>query len=141
MKFKVGDKVYKPKGYKFPGIVVAVFQTTSGETRIVAELMTMVCCTYLVRVSQNLIMMKKMINMKNTPLQNVIDRVEKLAREAKENTEEKRKLNIVISYLWDELQNERYVMSEIYEKSKKEDNEVTGKMWIEKNFIDYQKFL
>jgi hypothetical protein len=85
--------------------------------------------------------MKKMINMKNTPLQNVIDRVEKLAREAKENTEEKRKLNIVISYLWDELQNERYVMSEIYEKSKKEDNEVTGKMWIEKNFIDYQKFL
>jgi len=79
--------------------------------------------------------------MDKTPLQNVIDRVEKLAKEAKENTEEKRKLNIVISYLWDELQNERYVMSEIYEKSKKEDNEVTGKMWIEKNFIDYQKFL
>ena len=79
--------------------------------------------------------------MDKTPLQNVIDRVEKLAREAKENTEEKRKLNIVISYLWDELQNERYVMSEIYEKSKKEDNEVTGKMWVEKNFIDYQKFL
>jgi len=86
-------------------------------------------------------MMKKMINMEKTPIQNVIDRVEKLVREAKQNTEEKRKLNIVISYLWDELQNERYVMSEIYEKSKKEDNEVTGKMWIEKNFIDYQKFL
>jgi hypothetical protein len=86
-------------------------------------------------------MMKKMINMEKTPIQNVIDRVEKLARAAKENTEEKRKLNIVISYLWDELQNERYVMSEIYEKSKKEDNEVTGKMWIEKKFIDYQKFL
>jgi hypothetical protein len=85
--------------------------------------------------------MKKMINMEKTPIQNVIDRVEKLVREAKQNTEEKRKLNIVISYLWDELQNERYVMSEIYEKSKKEDNEVTGKMWIEKNFIDYQKFL
>ena len=82
-----------------------------------------------------------MINMEKTPIQNVIDRVEKLARAAKENTEEKRKLNIVISYLWDELQNERYVMSEIYEKSKKEDNEVTGKMWIEKKFIDYQKFL
>jgi hypothetical protein len=79
--------------------------------------------------------------MEKTPIQNVIDRVEKLVREAKQNTEEKRKLNIVISYLWDELQNERYVMSEIYEKSKKEDNEVTGKMWIEKNFIDYQKFL
>ena len=79
--------------------------------------------------------------MEKTPIQNVIDRVEKLVREAKQNTEEKRKLNIVISYLWDELQNERYVMSEIYEKSKKEDNEVTGKMWIEKNFIDYQKLL
>jgi hypothetical protein len=38
MKFKIGDEVYKPKGYKFPGIVVSVFQTTSGETRIVAEL-------------------------------------------------------------------------------------------------------
>jgi hypothetical protein len=38
MKFKVGDKVYKPKGYKFPGIVVAVFQTTSGDIRVVAEL-------------------------------------------------------------------------------------------------------
>ena len=37
-KFKVGDKVYKPKGYKFPGIVVAVFTTTNGETRIVAEM-------------------------------------------------------------------------------------------------------
>jgi len=32
-------------------------------------------------------------------------------------------------------------MSEIYEKSKKEDNEVIGKIWIDKNFIDYQKFL
>jgi len=38
MKFKIGDKVYKPKGYKFPGVVVSVFQTTAGETRIVAEL-------------------------------------------------------------------------------------------------------
>jgi hypothetical protein len=37
-KFKIGDKVYKPKGYKFPGIVVAIFQTTSGEKRVVAEL-------------------------------------------------------------------------------------------------------
>ena len=79
--------------------------------------------------------------MDKTPLQNVIDRVEKLAKEAKENTEEKRKLNIVISYLWDELDNERKTMVDVFEKSKKEDNEVTGKMWIEKNFIDYQKFL
>ena len=37
-KFKSGDLVYKPKGYKFPGTVVSVFKTTSGETRIVAEM-------------------------------------------------------------------------------------------------------
>jgi hypothetical protein len=37
-KFKIGDQVYKPKGYKFPSIVVSVFQTTAGETRIVAEM-------------------------------------------------------------------------------------------------------
>ena len=37
-KFKIGDMVYKPKGYKFPGIVVSNFITTSGEKRIVAEL-------------------------------------------------------------------------------------------------------
>ena len=85
--------------------------------------------------------MNSKLTQNKTPLQNVIDKVEKLTREAKHNTEEKRKLNIVISYLWDELQNERHIMSEIYEKSKKEDNKVTGKMWIDKNFIDYQKFL
>lgn len=37
-KFKVGDKVKKPKGYSFDGIIVSIFQTTGGETRIVAEL-------------------------------------------------------------------------------------------------------
>ena len=37
-KFRIGDLVYKPKGYKFPGIVVSVFKNTTGETRIVAEL-------------------------------------------------------------------------------------------------------
>lgn len=37
-KLKIGDEVYKPKGYKFPGIVVSVFKTTAGETRIVAEM-------------------------------------------------------------------------------------------------------
>lgn len=37
-KFKVGDKVMKPKGYSFNGTVVSVFNTTSGETRVVAEL-------------------------------------------------------------------------------------------------------
>lgn len=38
MKFKVGDLIYKPKGYSFPGIVVSIFENTKGETRIVAEL-------------------------------------------------------------------------------------------------------
>ena len=38
--------------------------------------------------------------MKNTPLQNVIDRVEKLAREAKHETEEKRKLKIAKSIIY-----------------------------------------
>ncbi len=37
-KFKIGDLVYKPQGYQFPGIVVSVFKTTAGATRIVAEL-------------------------------------------------------------------------------------------------------
>lgn len=37
-KFEIGDRVYKPKGYKFPGIVVSNFTTTSGEIRVVAEL-------------------------------------------------------------------------------------------------------
>lgn len=38
MKFKIGDKAYKPKGYKFPCTIVAVFTTTLGEIRIVAEM-------------------------------------------------------------------------------------------------------
>jgi len=79
--------------------------------------------------------------MQNTPIQNVIDKVEKLTREAKHNTEEKRKLNIVISYLWDELDNERKTMSEIFVNSKKEHIDVTGKDWVNKHFIDYKKFL
>ena len=37
-KFKVGDKAYKPKGYKFPCTVVSVFETTNGETRVVGEM-------------------------------------------------------------------------------------------------------
>jgi predicted nuclease with TOPRIM domain len=79
--------------------------------------------------------------MENTPVQNVIDRVEKLIKENKLTNEEKRKLNIVISYLWDELDNERKTMSEIFDKSKKEHIDVTGKMWVNKHFIDYKKFL
>ncbi|MDR1018980.1 MAG: hypothetical protein LBM02_09810 [Lachnospiraceae bacterium] len=37
-KFKVGDKVSKPKGYSFDGTVVSVFQNGKGETRLVVEL-------------------------------------------------------------------------------------------------------
>jgi hypothetical protein len=37
-KFKVGDKIYKPKGYSFPGEVRSIFTTSKGEIRIVAEL-------------------------------------------------------------------------------------------------------
>ncbi len=37
-KFKIGDKVYKPKGYNFPSTIVSVFKTTAGETRVVAEM-------------------------------------------------------------------------------------------------------
>lgn len=38
-KFKVGDRVYKPKGYKFPGVIVSVFENTKGEIRLVAEML------------------------------------------------------------------------------------------------------
>ncbi len=38
MKFKIGDKAYKPKGYRFPCTIVSVFKTTNDETRIVAEM-------------------------------------------------------------------------------------------------------
>jgi hypothetical protein len=37
-KLKLGDKVCKPKGYSFDGIIVSVFQNTKGEIRVVAEL-------------------------------------------------------------------------------------------------------
>lgn len=39
-KFKVGDKVDKVKGYKFPGTVVSVFKTTEGNIRLVVEMDT-----------------------------------------------------------------------------------------------------
>jgi hypothetical protein len=35
--FKVGARVVKSKGYPFPGIVVAVFDTLSGQERVVVE--------------------------------------------------------------------------------------------------------
>jgi len=34
---KKGDVVRKVKGYDFDGVVVAIFETTKGQTRIVAE--------------------------------------------------------------------------------------------------------
>lgn len=37
-KFKVGDRAYKPKGYKFPCTIVSVFKTVSGSIRLVAEM-------------------------------------------------------------------------------------------------------
>lgn len=37
-KFKVGDKAYKPKGYKFPCTIVSVFETVAGNVRVVAEM-------------------------------------------------------------------------------------------------------
>jgi hypothetical protein len=37
-KFKIGDKVYKPKGYKFPATIVSIFKTTGGDTRVVGEM-------------------------------------------------------------------------------------------------------
>lgn len=37
-KFKIGDKAYKPKGYKFPCTIVSVFKTTEGNIRVVAEM-------------------------------------------------------------------------------------------------------
>ena len=37
-KFEVGDKAYKPKGYKFPCTIVSIFKNTKGQVRIVAEM-------------------------------------------------------------------------------------------------------
>ena len=34
---KVGDKVEKISGYRWPGVIVAVFETTQGNLRIVVE--------------------------------------------------------------------------------------------------------
>mgnify|MGYP000309569492 CR=1 FL=1 len=35
--FKVGDEIRKTKGYAFDGVIVAVFENTKGQVRIVAE--------------------------------------------------------------------------------------------------------
>jgi hypothetical protein len=36
-KFKIGDKVHKIKGYKWPGVIVSRFQTLDGFVRYVVE--------------------------------------------------------------------------------------------------------
>ena len=36
-KFATGDRVVKTKGYRYPGVVVAAFQTTRGLWRYVVE--------------------------------------------------------------------------------------------------------
>jgi hypothetical protein len=40
MNFKIGDKVEKTSGYKWPGVVVASFDTLAGERRVVVECTT-----------------------------------------------------------------------------------------------------
>ena len=37
---EVGDRVEKTSGYKWPGIVVSVFDTLAGERRVVVECTT-----------------------------------------------------------------------------------------------------
>ena len=37
MTFKVGDAVQKVSGYRWPGVVVSVFKTLKGDTRVVVE--------------------------------------------------------------------------------------------------------
>lgn len=36
-KFKIGDRVSKPKGYSFDGVIVSVFKTKKDDVRYVAE--------------------------------------------------------------------------------------------------------
>jgi len=38
LKFKVGDKAIKPKGYSFPCTIVSVFRTVEGNVRVVGEM-------------------------------------------------------------------------------------------------------
>jgi hypothetical protein len=37
-KFNHGDNVFKPKGYAFRGVVLAVFPNTRGEIKVAVEL-------------------------------------------------------------------------------------------------------
>ncbi len=35
--FRVGDRVHKARGYRWPGVVVAVFKNLGGDVRVVVE--------------------------------------------------------------------------------------------------------
>jgi len=37
-RFSEGDAVHKPRGYKFPGVVLSEFRTMAGDIRYVVEL-------------------------------------------------------------------------------------------------------
>lgn len=78
--------------------------------------------------------------MKRTPLQNVIDKLEKLRKESELSPTERNVMLMVISKLWDELDNERNTLVHIF-NSGKTGEDISGEMWIDKNFIDYQKIL
>lgn len=37
MEFQIGDRVWKPRGYVYPGTVVSVFENLAGDVRLVVE--------------------------------------------------------------------------------------------------------
>lgn len=37
IELEVGDHVFKKKGYRYPGVIVAKFETLAGKTRFVVE--------------------------------------------------------------------------------------------------------
>ena len=78
--------------------------------------------------------------MKRTPLQNAIDKIEKIRKASDLSPTEKSILFMVISKLWDELDGEREVLAKIFD-SGKNGEDISGKIWLNKNFIDYQKIL
>jgi len=78
--------------------------------------------------------------MKRTPLQNAIDKIEKIRKDSDLSPAEKSILFMVISKLWDELDGEREVLAKIFD-SGKNGEDISGKIWLNKNFIDYQKIL
>lgn len=78
--------------------------------------------------------------MEKTPIQNVIDKIDNLRKEFNSSPTEKRIFYLVISSLWDELDGEREVFTKIFD-SGKNGEDMSGKIWVNENFIDYQKIL